>query len=98
MRRQRKHKHKKAKRLRRSLLGVRLLIEYKGLNWDKDNAIRDALDEWSDGSGFLFGDIDGVRDHSATVPSNKLQLVLRRLRAIKGIKIKRLVEKWVRVR
>jgi len=91
MRRQRKRKHVFARP--RPRYAVELSITYKGIDPYKDVAIRQALGEWDTGSGFLFSKRE--RDFSAEVPLDKLQLVLRKLRPIRGIKVKKLVQKWV---
>jgi hypothetical protein len=73
--------------------GTDIVVTYKGLNGDKDAAVREALGEYATGSGFLFG--DDRRDHTATVPDEDLKRVLRALKKIRGIRTKRCVVKWV---
>ena len=73
--------------------GTELVVIYKGLDRNKDCAIRKALGKYETGSGFLFPEHE--RDHTATVFEDDLARVLRELKKIRGIRTKRLVKKWV---
>lgn len=101
------HKHRRSeKRSRRKrplvsrLFGTELAVIYDGgvhgIDREKDRAIRKALGTYATGSGFSFPERE--RDHSATVPEDDLAHVLGELKKIRGIRVKRLVQKWVRCR
>jgi hypothetical protein len=90
-RRRRRSKHKG--RPVRHWRGTDIVVTYKGIDHDKDRAVRKALGKYDTGSGFGFD--DGQRDHTATVPEDDLARVLGALKKIPGIRAKRLVQKWV---
>lgn len=76
--------------------GIDLAVTYNGahgIDGEKDRAIRKALGKYETGSGFLFSTC--VRDHSATVPEDDFDNVLGVLKKIRGIRVKKLVQKWV---
>ena len=78
--------------------GVELRIEYKGpVDVAKDSRICRILTTHSTGSGYLFIG-RGVRDYSATVPLVKLAAVVKRLRKLRGVRVQKLVQKWVTIR
>lgn len=85
------------KRFRRPLFGVDLEITYRGIDMVKDGQIRKVLGAYSTGSGagFFEKNKPPLRDHTATVPREKFDLIMKRLRRIPGIKVKRLVTRWV---
>lgn len=93
--RRRTKRRKNIKRTRtRHWRGTDLVVTYKsGLDRDKDRAIRKALGKYETGSGYALASSE--RDHTATVPEGDLKRVLRMLKKIRGIKTKRLVQKWV---
>jgi len=64
-----------------------------GIDWNKDYEIRRILGERSLGSGFLIA--AGVRDHSAEVAKSELRGMVRKLKKIPGVKVRKLVSKWV---
>jgi hypothetical protein len=88
----RRHSKRKGRPIRR-WRGTDIVVTYKGLDRDKDRAVRAALGKYDTGSGMSFN--DGERDHTATVPEDDLPRVLRELKKIPGIRTKRLVQKWV---
>jgi hypothetical protein len=73
--------------------GTDITVTYKGLDHEKDRAIRKAIGKYDTGSGFLFSESE--RDLTATVPEDDLARVLRELKKIRGIRTKKLVQKWV---
>lgn len=73
--------------------GVDIVVTFPGLDWSKDRAIRRALGKYETGSGFAVD--DRQRDHTATVPPDALARVLKQLKTIRGIRTRRLVQKWV---
>ena len=76
--------------------GVELAVTYNGahgIDGEKDRAIRQALGKYETGSGFSFP--TRVRDHSATVPEDDFARVLSALKKIPGVRVKKLVQKWV---
>lgn len=79
--------------------GVELVVTYRGLDTAKDEEIDKALGAYGTGSGMAFGAFTGdgmsVRDHTATVPPKDLARVLRALKKIRGVRTRRLVQKWV---
>ena len=83
----------KVRRPIRRWRGTDIVVTYKGLDHDKDRAVRAALGKYATGSGFGFN--DGQRDHTATVPEDDLAHVLRELKKIRGVRTKKLVQKWV---
>ena len=83
-------------RSRQHWRGVDLSVTYDGahgIDDEKDRAIRKALGKYETGSGFSFP--EHVRDHSATVPEDAFDDVLGALKKIRGVRIKKLVQKWV---
>jgi hypothetical protein len=73
--------------------GTDIVVTYKGLDHDKDRAVRKALGKYDTGSGFAFGERE--RDHTATVPEDDLVRVLSALKKIRGVRTKKCVVKWV---
>ena len=90
---QRKRRSKSKRNPVRHWRGTDIVVTYKGLDHDKDRAVRKALGKYDTGSGFGFD--DGQRDHTATVPEDDLARVLRALKKIRGIRTKKCVVKWV---
>jgi len=82
--------------VRRYWRGTDIVVTYKGLDREKDRAVRAALGKYDTGSGFGFD--SGQRDHTATVPDDDLAKVLHALKKIRGVRTKKLVLKWVLVR
>lgn len=89
----RRRRSKRKGRPIRRWRGTDIVVTYKGLDHDKDRAVRKALGKYDTGSGFGFD--DGMRDHTATVPEDDLARVLRDLKKIRGVRTKRRVVKWV---
>jgi hypothetical protein len=78
------------------LVGIDLIVTYKGLDPTKKLLVSRALGKYETGTGMAFQ--TGIYDHSATVPKPELAGVLRTLKKIRGINTHRLVKKWVRCR
>lgn len=77
--------------------GTKLCVDYganAGIDVAKDAKIIRALGKYSTGSGMSLLD-DRRRDFSATVPDDALVRVLAALKKIRGIRTRRLVQKWV---
>lgn len=83
----------KRRPVRRYWRGTDIVVTYKGLDHDKDRAVRKALGRYDTGSGFLFGEDE--RDHTATVPDDDFDRVVGALKKIRGIRVKKRVTKWV---
>lgn len=77
--------------------GVDIEITYRGIDMVKDGQIRKVLGSYSTGSGAGFFDRNKppLRDHAATVPPEKLAVIVRKLKKIPKLTIKRRVTKWV---
>lgn len=92
----RRRKGIKRRRGIRHWRGTELVVTYSGahgIDGEKDRAIRKALGKYETGSGFSFP--EHVRDHTATVPDDDFANVLGKLKKIRGITTKKLVQKWV---